>query len=266
MLISPSQLTMQTRNLRLSNALKAATLLALAGMFFAKISEGTLGYYINNRFNWLPYFGGLMLLILAAVAISTVAQRRDTIAPDTISFDSASLVPAHAHAQPWWVLGLMLVPVVFGLAFPSRPLGVSALENRGLSGAAPARAASAQPNRPTAGGNRSILGWLSEFSYNGVDAAVGKPADLIGFVYRDKRTDANTIWVARYTVACCVADANGIGLLVQAPDNTKFANGDWVRVQGTFKLTSLAGNDKYPVIIASSLEGVPEPADPYLMQ
>ena len=50
---------------RLSSTLKAATLGALALMFYAKISSGTLGYYINARFYWLPYVALILLMAFA---------------------------------------------------------------------------------------------------------------------------------------------------------------------------------------------------------
>jgi putative membrane protein len=154
-----------------------------------------------------------------------------------------------------------------GLAFPNRTLSARALANRGLSAAAPGRAASvAAPAASSAREGKSVLAWLQEFSRNGPEPSIGKDVDVIGFVYRDARTPADQFWVARYTLACCVADASGIGMVVRGfSQGAALEEGSWVRVRGKIALGELNG-EKLPVIVAEAVEPTAEPAQPYLFQ
>ena len=50
---------------RLETILKAAVLGGLGLMFYAKLSNGTLSFYINQRFMWLSFVAVLLLAMLA---------------------------------------------------------------------------------------------------------------------------------------------------------------------------------------------------------
>ena len=92
----------------------------------------------------------------------------------------------------------------------------------------------------------------------------GQLADLIGFVYRDIRfKDKPLFMVARFTVACCVADASAIGVTVQSNDAAKFTPDSWVHVKGKFQ-TQTQDGQKTPVLIADSIEPTNQPEHPYL--
>ena len=109
------------------------------------------------------------------------------------------------------------------------------------------------------------MDWLREFAQVGGDlpSLAGKPVDVIGFVYRDKRTTGGAFWVARYTLSCCVADATGIGMIVQSAKSDTYAEGSWVRVRGTIALSKSDG-ESLPMIAASLIDAVEQPDNPYL--
>jgi uncharacterized repeat protein (TIGR03943 family) len=111
---------------------------------------------------------------------------------------------------------------------------------------------------------RTILDWVRAFNYES-DPSIfnGQPADVIGFVFHDTRLTANQFFVGRFAVTCCVADASAIGIIVDWPQSADLADNSWVRVQGTVNAASLDGR---PIaeLQASTVELVPEPANPYL--
>ena len=259
-------------SVRLSNTVKTAILGAMALMFYSKISSGTLGYYINARFQWLPY---LALVLLMAIALTLVygasRLRRTTRLSDadmTNDMAAGEFYPGHTHQQSWWVYGLMAVPVVLGLLLPARSLSASAVGSRGLGGAAPARVAGVAPASVASTEGKTILDWLRDYGQSGSDASglVGKPADIVGFVYRDKRNGSDEFWVARYTVSCCVADASGIGMIVHSQQSMALEEGTWVRVRGFIAAANTAGEEEphLPMIEATSVTVVSQPDDPYL--
>lgn len=71
------------------------------------------------------------------------------------------------------------------------------------------------------------------------------------------------LWLARFTLTCCVADAAAIGMIVRWPAAAELATNGWVRVQGPVQLGELEGR-RMPVIEAHSVEAVPPPDRPYI--
>jgi uncharacterized repeat protein (TIGR03943 family) len=68
---------------------------------------------------------------------------------------------------------------------------------------------------------------------------------------------------ARFTIACCVADASAIGLPVRWAAASELAQGAWVQVRGQIEVETVDGELR-PVLHAETLEIVPQPEHPYL--
>jgi uncharacterized repeat protein (TIGR03943 family) len=159
----------------------------------------------------------------------------------------------------------LLVPVVFGLLAPTKPLGASALGTRGISQEAPVREAGTIKLSTPSKTDKNILDWLRDFSRTkDLNTFNGQTADVIGFVYNDPKAGAGRFWVARFTVSCCVADANAIGMLVQTHTSPNDLQTDqWVRVVGKIAIVEFDG-EQMPIIVASKIEPTVMPENPYL--
>jgi uncharacterized repeat protein (TIGR03943 family) len=160
---------------------------------------------------------------------------------------------------------VVALPVLLGVLIPAKPLGSSAIANRGVNITAPLTAGAAQPAKldlaPT---DRNILDWIRAFNYaSDPKSFAGQPADVIGFVYHDSRLAGEQFLAGRFTVNCCVADAMAIGVIVQWPDSKGLADNGWVRVRGSVQASEIDGRP-IPLIIAESVEPVPPPEQPYL--
>ena len=268
---------MSERKERNTQVLKAALFGATALMLYAKISAGTLALYINPRFYWLPYIGFVILLMLCASAVhQLIAPRQPDVIPlNALAHDAQALSPAaaHTHPLPWWSIALLLTPVVFGLLLPAAPLSASALNTRGLSSSAPRRSLISNAQDLAGKKDRNILDWLMLFGQTQDPAALNsQPLDVIGFVHLDpQRLAPGEFWVSRYIVTCCIADGSGVGMVERLQAGgppagaASFKEGDWVRVRGQVVIGTLPGQgERMPVITARTIEGVDEPAQPYL--
>jgi uncharacterized repeat protein (TIGR03943 family) len=229
-----------------------ALVLAGLGVFLiARVADGRILLYINQRFVLLVLLGALGLLALAQAVLRSRPPAAEAEAPD---------------GRPGWVLWLIALPLFIALLIPQRPLGTSALATRGINtGAALA---------PNAGGSvqvavipeaqRSILDWLRLYAASPNPAEFdGQAADVTGFVYHDIRLAEEQFMVGRFTLTCCVADASALGMLVQWPEAAQLNDNGWVRVRGTIAVTELDGRS-VPLIRAETVEPVPEPVQPYL--
>jgi putative membrane protein len=250
---------------RLETILKAGILGGLGLMFYAKISDGTLSFYINQRFAWLSF---VAVLILAALALTMVyrlieARSKGAEAEKTDEHDHEH-AHEHRHGVSWGAVAIMAIPMLLGLLVPARPLGASAVNNRGIGLSAPQRAGSVTQAQRAVTGPKNILDWLRDFAKNPAPAAFnGQAVDIIGFVYRDPRNGTDQIWISRFTITCCVADAAAVGLLVQTSVATSLTNDSWIHVTGKLMAGQFAG-EAVPVIIPDKIEPAQQPENPYL--
>lgn len=263
---------------RLETILKAAVLGGLGLMFYAKISDGTLTFYINQRFAWLSFAAVLILAALALTMVYRLIEGRRNTAEETLRGSRGEEEPedkhqhqlthdldhTHSHGVSWGAIIILSIPMLLGLLVPARPLGASAVSSRGIGLNAPQRAGSVVQGQRAVLGPKNILDWLREFSRNPDPTALnGQTVDVTGFVYRDPRNEANQIWVSRFAISCCVADASAVGLLVQTTDAAAFRNDGWIHVTGKLQAGTFAG-EAVPVIIPDKIEPTTQPDNPYL--
>ncbi len=246
-----------------ANRLKALLLILLAMFLAEKFVSGKLYYYIGPRFGWLSVVG-VGLLILLAGSYKLISDRDDAqhIPPDH--------APSHGHRHDphnetvsAWPLVIVAFPLILGITIPARPLGANAIANRGIT--TDVAGAADQGSRLTVvPSERNILDWVRVMNEDPDPAALdGQEADIVGFVYRDARFDAEQFMVGRFTLTCCVADALAIGVVVQTEEPANYPADTWVRVRGTFEAGIVDGS-AVPVLMASEITPVQPPEQPYL--
>ncbi|MEW6180909.1 MAG: TIGR03943 family protein [Chloroflexota bacterium] len=230
-----------------------ALLMALLGLYLlSRVWNGSILLYINQRFVILAFFAGLCMIILAQV----LYKGRHSALGDHENRGE------NAPTSLWWVM----VPIVIGFLIPPRPLSPSAVNNRGMMIDAPLSARIEDTSQilelsPT---ERTVLDWIRLFSYSeDVTPYIGQPADVTGFVFYDGRLNSNQFMVGRFTITCCVADATALGIIVQYPEAAVLKEHSWVRVTGTVDIFERDGR-QYPIIIAETVQPVPQPEQPYL--
>lgn len=231
-----------------------ALLLGALGIFlFSKVMDGRVLLYINRRFVLLVLLGALALIFLAQLVL------RERPSPE---MDEAEAHHDHDHHHRSGLgLFLLALPLLIGMLVPERPLGALALSTRGVNVFAVGGTSGRLGLPPE---QRSILDWLREAAEDpSGEAYAGLPADVTGFVFYDPRLGDDQFMIGRFTIACCVADASALGLVAQTSGMENLPANTWVRVRGVMALTSLDGR-MVPLIIADSVEEIPEPEQPYL--
>ncbi len=230
---------------------RVALLLGLGLYFVYNITSGNLSNYINERFVWLSYVAAALFLLLGGFAAINLLRKSDH---DDHHHD-------HDHGNlSWGVMLIVAIPLVLGTLIPSRPLGADAVT--GTIGITAADAANTTVFE-IAPLDRNVLDWLRAFSREpNANSFNSAPADLIGFVYSEPDFPADQFMVARFTISCCVADASAIGVPVRFTE-TAPAQGEWVRVQGSFQAGEFR-DDLLPILHASSIEVIEQPRHPYL--
>ena len=253
---------------RIYKTLQALTLAGLGIFLLEKIWSGTLFWYISNRFWLLTLLAALGFLLLAQSILPKRTPGSPTspdVGPTSGDVGLSDHEHDHPNTRPLWGLVVVALPILLGLLIPAKPLGAAAIANKGVNISAGLVAASGQVVRlDIAPKDRNILDWIRVINAAGDPATLnGEPADVIGFVYQDSRLGEGKFLVGRFTINCCVADALAIGMAVKWPAAQSLPANTWVRVKGPVEATTSDGQ-RLPLIVAESVENVPEPSRPYL--
>lgn len=241
------------QNEKLERALKALLLIGLALFLYSRIANGTLYFYISERYAWLTALAVIGFLIVALSYRRAAQSSHDHEHHD------------HNHGLTWVGALLVASPILLGLLVPPQPLGASALSTREINtgGADSVMPAVVRRAEEKAAIDRNLLDWVTAFraANSSGERFEGVEANVVGFVYREENQADGSFWIARFIVGCCVADASPVAVLVRTAQTDNLIDGEWVRVVGRFREEADA---QAPVLVAESVEVVPAPNQPYL--
>lgn len=244
---------------RMYRSFQALLLMALSLFLGLKIINGTLSWYINQRFAPLTFLG-IVLLSIMAQAIYRQGQK-DSDHEHDHDHDHEH---EHSHVSSG-NLAFLLIPLAIGVLIPARPLDSTALSTRGFTTtSALVSSGSSTTFFETDAEQRTILDWIKIFNYESDLAPyLGQQAAVIGFVYHDKTLPEGQFYVSRFVVSCCAADGFALAMAVEWPEAASLEQDAWVLVRGP--VNSLKTDERtIPIIRAESIEIVPAPDQPYL--
>jgi uncharacterized repeat protein (TIGR03943 family) len=259
-------------------------LIGMGFFLYGRIANGTLYYYINQKFAGFTLFAMVGLIgVGLAYEFGRKAGGAQAHAHDAPIHDHGHDDPhphepgedgsehpshdqaGHSHGLSWGGIALVALPVLLGLLVPPRPLGAAALDNREVvlsveNSALPATVKSAAQTTQ----ERNMLDWWRSFqAADDYSAFTNQEAKFSGFVYKDPRYGDGYFLSARFVVSCCVADAAVVGLVIRWPDAATLENDQWVEVRGKFAASPLEAW-RPPVLVAATVTPIAAPAQPYL--
>jgi uncharacterized repeat protein (TIGR03943 family) len=215
---------------------------------------GRLGLLIHPNYFWLAIAAGFALLIIAFFQGWKIL-----VTPPLPSVRHITLFP------PGWMSGVLLVAAIAGLLITPRPFTSDTALQRGLADSLTVTRARPQSFRATLRPeNRSLVDWVRTLDvYPEPDAYTGQKVKVQGFVVYSPNLSDQYLTLTRFVITCCAADAYPIGLPVKLSHSRQTYPPDrWFQVQGKMITETLAGKRQL-VIAATSLEPIPEPANPF---
>lgn len=245
-----------------------STIFLLLGLYFLDtLLTGKISWYVNQNFQWLAGFAGIAFLVLGISGMIDLLNSREQAKAktDQLGLELDPRLHLHGIAPSWLVLGVIAVPLALGILVPARPLGAAAVSSSGVTTSISGASNSGGDAFSIPAVKRNLMDWMRAFG-NSSDLSEfdGQTADVTGFVYRDIRLDDKTqFFVMRFVVSCCVADASSLGLVVETADAAKFTPDSWVEVKGTLQTKQVDGQTT-PVLVAESIQNIPQPDHPYL--
>ncbi len=255
-----------TLSFRQYKSLQALVFLGLGLFLLRRFMQGNLFWYINQRFVLLIVGAAIGFLIVAQTIYTHMrnAKEEDHVHDHDHAHDDHD--HHHQHGMSIWGVLLVSLPLILGFAVPPKPLGASAISNRGVSTSAPVGDASASTQQILSmdSESRTVLDWVQVFNNTPApDVFIGESVEVIGFVYNDQRLSGGDFLLGRFTLSCCVADAFAIGMVVDYDDAVPFPDNGWLRISGTVDTINVDG-ELLPMIVPTEILEIPEPQNPYL--
>ncbi|WP_066379997.1 MULTISPECIES: TIGR03943 family putative permease subunit [unclassified Anabaena] len=220
---------------------------------------GKLYLLIHPNFFGLVVAGGIALLIvglLKAQELWRQRKRKREVTPNAqhVNFFAPGLGSSLLLISA--ILGLTITPQVFA-SDKALQKGVTDLLTTSRVQPQSFRAAI----RPE---ERSLVDWVRTLSvYPEPDAYTGQKAKVQGFVIHPPDIGKEYIFIARFVLTCCAADAYPIGLPVKLSNNQeRYSPDTWLEIEGQM-ITETINGKRQLTIAAKSLTKIPQPQNPY---
>ncbi|MBD2242984.1 TIGR03943 family protein [Nostoc sp. FACHB-888] len=225
-----------------------------------------LRYWLTNKLNLLihPNFFGLVIvagigfIIIGFFKMQELWQRRRRDV--TSNMQHISLFP------PGWGSALLLTTAILGFIITPQVFASDKALQRGVTadllGSTRVKPQAFRVTvRPE---ERSLVDWVRTVNvYPEPDAYTGQKVKVQGFVIHPPDIGKEYLFLARFVLTCCAADAYPVGLPVKLQENQeRYSPDTWLEVEGQMVTENLA-DKRQLTIAATSLKKIPQPENPY---
>ncbi|WP_017318297.1 TIGR03943 family putative permease subunit [Mastigocladopsis repens] len=224
-----------------------------------------LKYWLTNKLNllihpdyfWLAITGAIGLLIISLFKALQLLQRHPREV--TPNVQHLTLFP------PGWGSALLLTAAILGLTITPRVFASQTALQRGVTDLVGATRAQPQAFRASVRPEeRTLVDWVRTLNvYPEPDAYTGQKAKVQGFVIHTPDLGKEHLFLARFVLTCCAADAYPVGLPIKLKETRdNYPPDTWLEVEGQMVTENLA-DKRQLTISATSLKKIPQPKNPY---
>ncbi|MBD2771809.1 TIGR03943 family putative permease subunit [Iningainema tapete] len=217
-----------------------------------------LGLLIHPKYFGIVIAGGFGLLIVSIFKAQEILQRRST----------REVIPSNQHITLFpanFSSALLLFTAILGIMITPRVFASDTALQRDFSDLLTTSRPQPQAFRPnTRPEERSLVDWVRTLNvYPEPDAYTGQKVKVQGFAIHPPELGKEYLFLARFVITCCAADAYPIGLPVKLKEpRDKFPQDTWWEVEGQMFTENLSGKRQL-TIAATSLKKIPQPSKPY---
>ena len=228
---------------------------------------GRLALLVHPIYNGLIVAAGMLLLIASAFAALKQIRGRSSTRSGALGVGDAE---EHLTVlPPTLTSGVLLTAAILGLLIAPKPLASAKAMQQQTSASVTVTRSNPQSFRANQDpAERSLVEWVRLLNvYPEPDAYQGQAMEISGFVLPSIAGDglpSDYIWLARFTITCCAADAYPLRLPVQLPSGgpRSYDADTWLAVTGTAQTATL-GRDRQLVVQATQIRPIDAPANPY---
>ncbi|MEM1425232.1 MAG: TIGR03943 family protein [Cyanobacteria bacterium P01_H01_bin.130] len=222
---------------------------------------GKLALLVHPIYNGLVIAAGMLLLIASAFAALKQIRGHSTRLQNPE--EHLTLLP------PPLTSGILLTAALLGLLISPKPLASAKAMQQQTSASVTVTRSNPQSFRANQDpSERSLVEWVRLLNvYPEPDAYNGQPMEISGFVLPSTPEDnlpTGYIWLARFTITCCAADAYPLQIPVQLPEGAPqtYEADTWLAVEGE-AATATLGRDRRLAVQAAQIRPIDPPANPY---
>lgn len=277
--------------------IRALILMGFTYFFYYLYASGDNAKYINMKYQYINIMGIVLFAILTVVQIINMAKEKPRIECD------CGHNHEHEEDMPWYkripFYGIFVFPLITGLCLPIATLDSTVVKSKGFSfqsintlqkGDQFIKPQYLKPDTSIFFGKDGYLDLmqqeLDEFSkmkkvalndnnflmgmetlYNFPGQFMGKTVSYKGFIYHGNNNELgkNQVFILRFGVIHCIADAGVYGMLVQLPSKEQqFKNDEWVNVEGTLSTIYYQPfRSNIPYLKVTKIEKTDKPEEPY---
>lgn len=219
---------------------------------------GKLNLLIHPNYFPLVIVAGIFLIIVGLLKAQELwrRRRRDVI--------TSNLQHVNFFA-PGWGSSLLLIAAISGFIFtPQVFASDKALQRNVTDLLSTSRLQTRDFEPPSQTEKRSLLDWVRTLSvYPEPDKYTGQKVKVKGFVIHPPEMGSEYIFLARFVLTCCAADAYPVGLPVKlSKGQDRYTPDTWLEIEGKM-VTETINGQRQLTIAADSLKKIPQPENPY---
>jgi uncharacterized repeat protein (TIGR03943 family) len=218
---------------------------------------GKLNLLIHPNYFWLAISGGIGLIIVGLAKGRQLLQRRRP--EETSNGQHITLFP------PGWGSSLLLTAAILGFIFTPQVFASDKALQRGVTELLGSNRVKPQSFRASIRPEeRNLVDWVRTVSvYPEPDSYTGQKVKVQGFVIHPPDTGKEYLFLAKFVLTCCAADAYPLGLPVKLKENRdSFPPDSWLEIEGQMTTETLAGKRQL-TIAANTIKKIPQPKNPY---
>ncbi|MCF4968796.1 TIGR03943 family putative permease subunit [Nostoc sp. CMAA1605] len=217
---------------------------------------GKLNLLIHPNFFGLVVVCGVALIVIAFLKAKELWQRR-----------RREVTPNVQHVNffaPGWGSSLLLISAIVGIIITPQVFASDKALQRGVTELTNSRVQPQAFRASTRPEERSLVDWVRTLSvYPEPDGYTGQKVKVQGFVIHPPDMGKEYIFLARFVLTCCAADAYPVGLPVKLSEGQeRYTPDTWLEIEGKMVTETISGKRQL-TIAASSLKKIPQPPNPY---
>ncbi len=213
---------------------------------------------IHPNYFALVVIAGIVLIVIGIVKGIQLWRQREPVQ----EAQHMNLIPPRLGSF------LLIVVAIIGFTIAPRVFASDKAIQRGVAefGQANSRLQPQSFRTSTRPEERTLVDWTRTLGvYPEPDAYTGQKAKVKGFVIHPPDLGNEYLFLARFVLTCCAADAYPVGLpvkLKQGLTREEFKQDSWFEVEGEMATETLSGKRQL-TIISNSIKKVSQPKNPY---
>ncbi|WP_303984772.1 TIGR03943 family putative permease subunit [Niallia circulans] len=270
-------------------------LIGFTYLFLHLHATGDISKYINMKYAYISESAIYIFVLFTIICVYNYVKK------DKHTHDESCNHCGHDHAHEensWWKRGLtiitLLIPILTGLILPVATLDSNIVEKKGLyfpaydEGDEYSQHQFLQPNTSSYYGKEGYAEVMDkgldkiknlpeiklgednflndlETIYNYPGQFMDRKVTLTGFTYKEEDLTNNQLFLLRFGIIHCIADAGVFGMLLDIPDELKRENDQWLQVTGKLETVYYQPFKKtIPILKVTDWKSINQPDDPYV--